>query len=33
VLGQAQKTLMHYRRICHLADHPKSGRKTRHGAY
>ncbi len=33
VLGQAQKTLMHFRRICHLADHPKSGRKSRHGAY
>lgn len=33
VLGQVQKTLMHYRRICHLADHPKSGRKSRHGAY
>ena len=33
VLGQAQKTLMHYRRICHLADHPKSGRKSRHGTY
>ena len=33
VLGQAQKTLMHFRRICHLAEHPKSGRKTRHGVY
>lgn len=33
VLGQAQKTLMHYRRICHLSEHPKVGRKSRYGAY
>ena len=31
VLGQAQKTLLHYRRICHFAEHPRSTRKTRYG--
>ncbi|MDP2962867.1 MAG: ATP-binding protein [Sulfurimicrobium sp.] len=33
VLGQAQKTLLHYRRICHLSEHPKPARKSRHGAF
>jgi predicted ATP-dependent protease len=33
VLGQVQKTLLHYRRICHLSEHPKPARKSRYGAF
>ena len=33
VLGLVQKTLLHYRRICHLSEHPKPARKSRHGAF
>lgn len=33
VLGQVQKTLLHFRRICHLSEHPKPARKSRHGAF
>ena len=33
VFGLVQKALLHYRRVCHQAEHPRSGRKSRYGAF